>query len=178
MKNIIVALRCLCVLTLITGILYPALITFSAQVLFPRKANGSLLTDKTGKVIGSELLAQNFKETRYFWPRPSAVDYNPLPSGGTNLGPSSKALQEKWAERQKAGLSGDMLAASASGLDPHVSPESALLQIARVASARGISREKLEEMVLASIEPRQLGFLGESRVNILKLNLLLDERMP
>lgn len=178
MKQVIIAIRCFLVLTLITGLLYPAIITLSAQVLFSDKANGSMLKDKAGKVVGSELLAQGFKTDQYFWPRPSAVDYNPLPSGGTNLGPSSKSLQEKWAERRNSGLTGDMLATSASGLDPHISPASAHSQIGRIASARGVNDVELKALVESSIEARQLGFLGENRVNILKLNLLLDERMP
>ena len=176
MKQLWIALRCFVLLTLVTGFLYPLLVTVCAQALFPLRANGSLIHSQDGKLIGSELIAQSFKNERYFWPRPSAVDYNPLPSGGTNLGPTSKTLKEKWDERRKAGFSSDMLAASASGLDPHISPESAYAQVARVARARGKSEEEVRGLVLGRIEKPQLGFLGENRVNVLQLNLILDER--
>jgi len=178
MKQLSIAVRSFLVLTLVTGLMYPAVVTVFSQLLFPAAANGSLVQNKEGKIVGSELIAQGFKGERYFWPRPSAVEYNPLPSGGTNLGPTSKALQEKWAERRKAGLDGDMLAASASGLDPHIAPASAYAQASRVSKARGVGVESVNELVKNSLELRQLGFLGESRVNVLKLNLLLDERMP
>ena len=178
MKQLIIAIRSFLVLTLLTGLMYPVAVTVHAQGFFSRQANGSLATDAVGKVVGSELIAQGFKADRYFWARPSAVDYSPLPSGGTNLGPTAKALQEKWAERRKAGLDEDLLAASASGLDPHISPESAYAQVRRVASVRGKSDGEIKALIDRVTEARQLGFLGENRVNVLKLNLLLDERMP
>ncbi len=178
MKQIITAIRSFIVLTLLTGLIYPVVVTVVAQGMFFEKANGSLVKDKQGKVVGSELIAQGFKTDRYFWPRPSAVDYNPLPSGGTNLGPTAKALQEKWAERRKAGFESDLLAASASGLDPHISVNSAYAQTRRIASARGKNDWDLKALIEEVAELRQLGFLGEKRVNVLKLNLRLDERMP
>lgn len=178
MKQLIIAIRSFVVLTLLTGLMYPAVVTVVAQGMFAGKANGSLVQDNQGKVMGSALIAQGFKGDKYFWPRPSAVDYNPLPSGGTNLGPTSKVLQEKWAERRKAGLEGDLLAASASGLDPEISPKSAAAQVTRVAKARGKSAAEVESLVQLVGQGRQLGFLGERRVNVLRLNLLLDERMP
>lgn len=174
MKTIIVALRVLLVLTVITGFAYPVGVTLLSSALFADKAGGSLV--RAGdKVVGSELIAQEFKADRYFWARPSAVGYNPLPSGGTNLGPASKALKDKTGERAKAGFQGEMASSSASGLDPHISPESALAQAGRVARARGKSEEEVRALVARMVEGRQLGFLGQSRVNILKLNLLLDQ---
>ena len=177
MKQLIIAIRSFIVLTLLTGLIYPAVVTVVAQGIFSDRANGSLVKDSTGKVVGSALLAQGFKGERYFWPRPSAVDYNPLPSGGTNLGPTAKALQEKWAERKKAGAEGELLAASASGLDPHISPEAAKSQAQRIAKARGRKPDEIEALIQENGEGRQLGFLGERRVNVLKLNQLLDARM-
>lgn len=177
MKRFIVAIRCFVVLTVITGFLYPFVVTKLARSLFPAEASGSLLRNPDGTVAGSLLIGQSFKSERYFWPRPSAVDYNPLPSGGTNLGPTSKSLKEKWDERRKAGFSGEMLAASGSGLDPHISPNSAYAQVARVAQARGKTAEEVNGLVQGHLERPQLGFLGQSRVNVLKLNRALDERM-
>ena len=169
-----VVIRVFVVLTLLTGFVYPALVTALSSMLFPRQANGSLVTNREGRVIGSELIAQEFKTDRYFWPRPSAIGFNPLPSGGTNLGPTSKALKDKWDERRKAGFSDDMNASSASGLDPHISPLSALSQIGRIAKARQLSEAKLKDLVNGAIEERDLGFLGQPRVNVLRLNLALD----
>ncbi|MGE3262770.1 MAG: potassium-transporting ATPase subunit KdpC [Bacteriovoracia bacterium] len=178
MKQIFPALKAFLLLTFVTGAVYPLLVTAIGQAFFPRQANGSLLQGSDGKIQGSELIAQGFKGDKYFWPRPSAVDYNPLPSGGSNLGPTSKALQDKWQERRKAGLSGDLLAASASGLDPHISPESAYDQVPRIAQARGKSIAEVNGLIASTVERRQFGFLGENRVNVLKLNRLLDEGKP
>ena len=175
MKTLFVAFRCFFVLTLLTGAIYPVLVTWLGQAFFASKANGSLVYSEEGKLLGSELIAQGFESQEYFWPRPSAIGYNPLPSGGTNLGPTSKALQEKWEERRKAGLSGDMLAASASGLDPHISPASAAAQVGRVAKARGKTEEEISKILASAVERPQLGFLGQSRVNVVKLNLMLDK---
>lgn len=174
MKTIVTAFRALAFFTVVTGLVYPLLLTSLAQTIFPHQASGSLVRID-GRVVGSELLAQEFKSDEYFWPRPSAVAYNPLPSGGTNLSPRSRALQEKWAERVRAGFSGEMVAASASGLDPHISAESAFAQVGRVARARGRSEEDIRALVSQSVEGRQFGFLGESRVNVLQLNVLLGE---
>lgn len=174
MRNLFIALRVLIVLTAITGFAYPIATTLLSGALFEEKAGGSLV-EARGKVVGSSLIAQEFKEERYFWPRPSASGYSPLPSGGTNLGPTSKALQEKTEERAKAGFRGEMASSSASGLDPHISPASAFAQAGRVAKARGKTEEEIRGLVARSVEGRQFGILGESRVNVLKLNLLLDQ---
>ena len=182
------AARLLLVLTVLTGILYPVAITLAANVLFPAQANGSLIV-RDGQVIGSALIGQAFTSERYFWPRPSAIDYNPLPSGGSNLGPTSAALQAKVIERaaairqanhlaDDAAIPTDLLFASGSGLDPHISPDAARLQIDRVAAARGFTpaqRDQLAALIERSIEPPQLGVLGEPRVNVLRLNLAVDQ---
>jgi K+-transporting ATPase ATPase C chain len=175
---------------LITGILYPLVITVIAQLAFHDKADGSLVT-RDGKLIGSALLAQQFTGSNYFWPRPSACSYGTGPTGitassGSNLGPTSGQLQTNVMNNAAAFISGnnlptntavpaDMLFASASGLDPHISPESARLQIARVASVRGLNEDKVKELVEQFVEPPQLGFLGEPRVNVLLLNVALDQ---
>lgn len=179
MKYFLQSLRMLLVFTVLTGIVYPLAFTAFAQTFFPEQAHGSLVS-KNHTLIGSKLIAQSFHSPRYFWPRPSAVDFNPLPSGGSNWGPTSKALAEKIAERRQAGLSEEMLFASGSGLDPHISPQAARAQIQRVATARGFDAErlgKLHALVERHIEPRQFGILGQERVNVLGLNLALDEEM-
>lgn len=178
MKTLLIAFRCLLILTILTGAAYPLAVTIFAKTFFPKQASGSLVYGEDGKILGSELLAQGFKSDRYFWSRPSAVDYNPLPSGGSNLGPTSKALKEAWEARRKLGAKREMLAASASGLDPEISPESALAQVTRVARARGKPEEDVRNLVTRSVERRQLGFLGEPRVNVLRLNLSLDGGAP
>src|SRR6185369_2615902 len=128
MKTATQALRILLVLSILTGLVYPLVVTGVAQVIFPNQAGGSLIV-RHHQVVGSSLMAQSFKDSKYFWPRPSAVDYNPLPSGGSNFGPTSKDLLEKIKERRSAGLTGELLFASASGLDPHISPNTAHEQI-------------------------------------------------
>jgi K+-transporting ATPase ATPase C chain len=191
MKTFLPAVRLFIALTILTGVIYPLLVTGIAKAVFPKQANGSLVT-VNGKVIGSELLAQRFGADNYFWPRPSAGDdgtnYASVASSASNLGPTSSNLvatvQARIASFQAAnGLAtntpvpADLVFASGSGLDPHISPEAARLQINRVATARKISPEqknKLTALVEQSIEPPQLGFLGEPRVNVLKLNLALD----
>jgi len=176
--------------TLLCGVLYPVAITAIAQVAFHDQANGSLI-EREGKLVGSELLAQQFTGTKYFWSRPSAATYGTGPSGiagssGSNHGPTSaqlqtdvrnnaKSLREAHKLAPDAPVPADLVYASASGLDPHISPEAARLQIARVAAARGISADQVKALVEKSIEPPQWGFLGEARVNVLKLNLALDE---
>lgn len=176
--------------TLIAGVAYPLVITVIAQVAFHDKANGSLVV-REGKIIGSELLAQQFTGTNYFWPRPSACTYGTGPSGitassGSNLGPTSGALQTNVMNNAAAFISGnnlptntvvpaDMVFASASGLDPHISPEAARLQVGRVAASRGLVEEQIKALVEKFVEPRQWGFLGEARVNVLLLNLALDQ---
>jgi len=176
--------------TLLCGVLYPVAITAIAQVAFHDQANGSLI-EREGKLVGSELLAQQFTGTKYFWSRPSAATYGTGPSGiagssGSNHGPTSaqlqtdvrnnaKSLREAHKLAPDAPVPADLVYASASGLDPHISPEAARLQIARVAAARGISADQVKALVEKSIEPPQWGFLGEARVNVLKMNLALDE---
>ena len=176
--------------TVVTGVVYPLVITVIAQVAFKEQANGSLVT-RDGKIIGSAMLAQQFQGTNYFWPRPSACSYGTGASGivassGSNLGPTSAPLQTNVMNNIAAFISGnnlptntvvpaDMVYASASGLDPHISPEAARLQIARVALSRGLSEDKVKELVARFIEPPQLGVFGQARVNVLLLNVALDE---
>jgi K+-transporting ATPase ATPase C chain len=181
------ALRVLLVLTLLTGIAYPLAVTGLAQVIFPKQADGSLLT-KDGQPIGSSLIGQNFTDSRYFQSRPSAAGengYDAANSSGSNKGPTNQAflaaVTKRAAQvRAENGLSanipvpGDLITASASGLDPHLSPEAARIQVARVAGIRNLSAAKVQELVDRYTENRQFGFMGEPRVNVLKLNLALD----
>jgi K+-transporting ATPase ATPase C chain len=176
------------VLTLLFGIVYPVLMTGISQVLFPDQANGSLVRDRNGNVIGSAILAQNFSQPRYFHPRPSAAGsdgYDPTSSGGSNLGPTNQKLIDTVKDRTDAyraenGLADDApvpvdaVTASASGLDPDISPANAQVQAARVAQARGLSETQVRALVDQYTESRTLGILGEPRVNVLKLNLTLD----
>jgi K+-transporting ATPase ATPase C chain len=185
MKEIKPAILMLIVFTVICGGIYPAVVTGIASALFPKQAKGSFIADKSGKELGSALIGQPFSDGKYFWPRPSATPdhgYNPAGSSGTNAGPTNPAYLETVAGRVKnlrdSGLSGpipaDLVQASASGLDPHISTEAAKVQIPRVAKARGMSEEDLTRIVAAHTEGRQLGLLGEPRVNVLELNLKLD----
>ena len=162
MKLLIQSILLTVIFTIITGILYPLTITGIAQVAFPRQANGD-----------ATLLAQKFTSDKYFWPRPSACDYATIPSGASNLGPTSAALQSNVAAR--ASLPVDLRYTSGSGLDPHISPEAARFQIERVAKARGLPVEKVTGLVEQFIESPQFAFLGEPRVNVLKLNLALEK---
>lgn len=185
MKEIRPAILLFIAFTIICGGIYPALVTGIAQAVFPKQANGSFITDKNGKEIGSTLIGQPFADPKYFWPRPSATSdfgYNPLASGGSNSGPTNPGYLKTVGERVKtlrdSGVTGpipaDMAQASASGLDPHITPESAELQIPRVAKARGIDDGTLARLVAHASEGRQFGFMGEPRVNVLVLNLKLD----
>ena len=176
--------------TLVAGVVYPLVITVIAQVAFRDQANGSLVM-RDGKTIGSAMLAQQFQGTNYFWPRPSACGYGSgaaglVASSGSNLGPTSGTLQTNVMNNISAFISGnnlptntvvpaDMVFASASGLDPHISPEAAQLQIARVAAARGMGEDKVKALVEKFTEGPQWGFLGQARVNVLLLNVALDE---
>lgn len=182
MKRMVSALRMLAVLSLLTGLAYPGLMLAVGRLGFPDQAGGSLL-HRDGRVVGSALLAQKFDDPRYFRPRPSAGDYAAVPSGASNLSPDSKALlasvAERNAERNKEGGGREMLFASGSGLDPDITPESALAQIPRILKARGMNAEpggadKLKALVKQATQPRSLGFLGQERVNVLLLNLALD----
>lgn len=183
-RQMMPALRMTLLLTVVTGLLYPGLVTVICQTVFPRQANGSLI-ERNGRVIGSALLGQGFTAPQYFHSRPSAAGsdgYDASASGGSNLGPASRKLVDRVAAAKKAeGLPGvvpsDLLTASGSGLDPHVSPASAHIQIPRIARARGIAEAELAALVERFTEGRDLGFLGEPRVNVLLLNLALDEKI-
>lgn len=187
-RQLLIALRVTAVTLVLTGILYPLAITGLARVLFPWRAGGSLVQDDGGRVVGSELLAQGFKSTAYFQPRPSAAGdgYDATASGGSNLGPTSAKLKER-VEQEVARLRrenpdapgpvpDELVTASASGLDPHLSPSGALWQVPRIAAARGIPQEQVRRMVSSMKQDRDLGVLGEPRVNVLALNLALDRQ--
>jgi K+-transporting ATPase ATPase C chain len=189
------AIVVLVALTLITGLVYPLAMTGIAQVLFPRQAQGSLI-ERNGVVVGSELIGQVFESDKYFHGRPSATTapdpndstktvpapYNAANSGGSNLGPSNKALIDRVQgdmeklkqENSSAAVPADLVTTSASGLDPHISPEAALFQVPRIAKARNLSEDRIRQLVGDYTEGRFLGLLGEPRVNVLLLNLALD----
>ena len=177
-------------MTVLSGLIYPLAVTGLCQTLFRDKANGSLV-NLNGQAVGSELIGQNFTKAEYFHPRPSAAGndgYDPTASGGSNLGPTNKKLIDRVQasvdkfHKENPGYQGaipaDLLTASGSGLDPHISPASAEAQLQRVAQARGASADQLRTLITAHIEGRDLGFLGEPRVNVLLLNLELDRMFP
>ena len=189
-RQLLIGLRITLMLTILTGLLYPGPVTGICQMIFPNQANGSLIV-KNGHVIGSALIGQSFTRREYFQPRPSAagVDgYDPTASGGSNLGPTSQKL----ADRVKSSIAqfrkdnpdftgpipADLLTASGSGLDPQLSPASISAQAPRVAVARGISIDQIQQLASEFTEGRELGFLGEPRVNVMRLNIALDERFP
>lgn len=189
LDQVIPALRATAVTLVLTGLLYPLAMTGIAQGLFHRKAEGSFVTDGAGKVVGSELMAQGFSKAGYFQSRPSAAGekgYDPLASGGSNLGPTSKKLRDQAAaaleKLQKENPDApravpvELVTASGSGLDPHLSPAAALWQAPRIAQARGVSLARVRALVDEYAEGRDLGILGEPRVNVLQLNLALDRR--
>jgi potassium-transporting ATPase KdpC subunit len=174
------------VLMVITGLLYPGLVTALAQMLFPRQTNGSLIV-RNGRLVGSALIGQAFADARYFQPRPSAAGagYDDTLSGGTNLGPTSAKLADTLVARAvdsvvrldgavRGRIPSDLVTSSASGLDPHLSPASAALQVVRVARERGLDTALVRQLVTLHTEARQFGILGEPRVNVLLLNLALD----
>ena len=187
MKNIIRhALVLFVLLSLVTGVIYPLLVTGAARLIFPKQAAGSMIISD-GKVVGSEMIGQNFSDVKYFWGRPSATSpmpYNASASGGSNQGPLNPALTDAVKGRMEAlraadpgnsaAVPVDLVTASASGLDPHISPAAGLYQAARVAKVRGVAVEKVRGLVDAQTEKPVLGFFGEPQINVLKLNLALD----
>jgi K+-transporting ATPase ATPase C chain len=186
MKDLKPAILLFIIFTIICGGIYPAVVTGIAYAVFPKQAKGSFIVDKSGKEIGSSLIGQPFSNPKYFWPRPSSTTdfaYNPMGSSGSNVGPTNPDYLKTVGNRVKAlrdtGVTGaipaDLVQASASGLDPHISPESALLQLSRVAKARGMREEALSKLIAEATEDRQFGFLGSPRVNVLALNLALDK---
>jgi K+-transporting ATPase ATPase C chain len=186
-KHFITAILMTVVTTLLLGIVYPFVVTVLAQLLFPKQANGSLITPN-GKVVGSRLIGQPFSSPGYFRSRPSAAGngYDAGNSGGSNLGPTNKMLidrmagdvQKAQAENPNAQVPMDLVTTSGSGLDPHISPEAADFQVPRIAHERGMSEADVRTLVANHTEGRQLGFLGEPRVNVLELNLDLDTTHP
>lgn len=192
------AIMALLLFTFLTGVVYPLLITGVAQVLFPGQANGSLLTNGAGAVVGSHLIGQEFDQPQYFWGRLSATSpapYNAAASSGSNLGPLNPNLVGEEGIVQKrivalqaadkaagvannAPLPADLVTASASGLDPQISPTAAAYQVARVAAVRGTPVEEIEALIAQYTEGRTLGLLGEERVNVLRLNMALDKHYP
>lgn len=173
----------LLIFTVITGVIYPLVVTGIAQVVFPQQANGSLIV-KDGKAVGSELIGQQFDDPSYFWGRPSAANYNAAASSGSNYGPLNPALMDMVQTRIDAlkaadpdntlPIPVDLVTASGSGLDPHVSVAAALYQVSRVATSRGVNEADVVALVNQYTIGRQFGFLGEPRVNVLLLNLALD----
>ncbi len=184
MKYLIPALRFKIFMTVLLGLIYPFTMTGISQMIFPTQANGNFIS-RDGQIIGSKLIGQNFEKPEYFWPRPSAISYNPQPSGGSNLGQANSALKQTVDERRaklKAAHAEqtkeppqDLLFASASGLDPHISFEAAIYQLQRVAEARALDPVQVQKMIDDVTESRQFGILGEKTVNVLKLNLALDK---
>jgi K+-transporting ATPase ATPase C chain len=179
------ALLSLVLLTILTGAIYPAVVTGLAQLAFRHQAEGSLIRE-SGKPLGSELIGQPFDDSKYFWSRPSATSpaYNGAASGASNLGPMNPALTNSIKDRVAAlratdpratgPVPIDLVTTSASGLDPHITPAAAAYQVNRVAQARSLSADRIRDLVAQYTEGRQLGFLGEARVNVLRLNLALD----
>lgn len=189
MKEVRPALLLLLMMSLLCGGLYPAIVTGLAQLLFPAQANGSLLTAADGRVVGSSLIGQPFSDPQYLWPRPSATGvfpYNPLASGGSNLSPAgashraevSRRVQHLHSTGIQSPIAADLVQASGSGLDPHISPQAADMQIPRIAKARRLHVDEVASMVTAHTEGPQFGFLGASRVNVLAVNLALDRAYP
>lgn len=189
MKNLLTAVLMTIVTTVLFGLIYPLVVTGLAQVIFPDNANGQLIRNYDGTVIGSRLIGQPFVSPGYFRSRPSAAGangYDASASGGSNLGPMNQKLIDRvkadveklQSENPGKPVPVDLVTTSGSGLDPHISPAAAEFQVPRVARERGISEEELRKIISEHTEGRQFGFLGEPRVNVLELNLALDERHP
>jgi K+-transporting ATPase ATPase C chain len=202
MNTIVVALRATLVTLVVTGLAYPLVVTGLAQIMFPHRANGSIVVDDKGREVGSELIGQGFADPAYVRPRPSNTGYDAANSGGTNLGTTSKKLRDGTPDdpttkddesftgvkdlaaafRSDNGLPdgvavpADAVSRSASGIDPHVSPDTARLQASRIAKARGVSVDRVQAVIAEHTEGRELGFLGEPRVNVLAVNLALDRQ--
>ena len=184
MKNLWRSIKIYAVFTLFLGLIYPLLLTFVAQLSMPYRANGSLII-RENRIVGSSLISQRFLSPKYFQARPSAVDYDAAGSGASNLGPSSEKLMEQTAARVKkarvensyggASLPADMVLASASGLDPHISPENAAIQSKRIQNLRGIPADKMNELIEENTDDDMLGLWGCEGVNVLKLNCALDD---
>ena len=188
-RNLLISIWMTLATTVLLGIVYPLVVTGLAQLLYPRQANGELIRQPDGTIVGSSLLGQPFTSPGYFHSRPSAAGpagYDPTASGGSNLGPTNKALidrvsssaQSLSAENADAPIPVDLATTSGSGLDPHISPASAEFQVPRVARERGMKEDELRALVAKYTEQRQLGFLGEPRVNVLELNLELSAAHP
>lgn len=197
-RHIAPAFKMMIVMTVLTGLIYPGVVTGLCQVFFHHQANGSMVradgrqADQAGQagLVGSSLIGQNFSRPEYFHPRPSAAGngYDPMASGGSNLGPTSQALYDrvkaavvKFRQENpayKGPIPSDMVTASASGLDPDISPAGAYAQAQRVARARGVTAERIRRLIREHTEHRQLGFLGDPRVNVLAINLALDRQFP
>jgi K+-transporting ATPase ATPase C chain len=189
MKNLVTAVLMTLVTTILLGLAYPLVVTGLAQVIFPDKANGQLIKNPDGVVIGSRLIGQPFSSPGYFRSRPSAagaIGYDASASSGSNLGPTNQKLLDRvkadveklQAENPGKPVPIDLVTTSGSGLDPHISPAAAEFQVPRVARERGLSEDELRQIVAAHTEGRQFGFLGEPRVNVLELNIDLDNRKP
>jgi K+-transporting ATPase ATPase C chain len=187
-REFMIAVRVTIVTLVLTGLIYPFVITGLAQLLFPEQANGSLVYDEQNKPVGSKLIGQSFSKPGYFQPRPSAAGngYDPQASSGSNLGPTSQKLRDrivadverlqKENPESKGPVPAELVTASASGLDPHLSPEAALWQVPRIAQARDVSVERVRRTVENNVEGRTFGILGEPRVNVLLLNMALDRQ--
>lgn len=184
-KYLMPALRLFLCLAALTGLIYPLAITGLVKLTFPRRTSGSIIY-KDGIAVGSSLIAQKFEKEGYFWPRPSANDYKGTASGGSNLGPTSAALKDLIQKRKQAllkasglpedaGIPAELLCASGSGLDPHISPNAALFQVERIAKARNVSIDMLQQLIKKYTEKPSMDFIGAYRVNVLKLNIALDQ---
>ncbi|AYB40164.1 potassium-transporting ATPase subunit KdpC [Brevibacillus laterosporus] len=182
LKNIRVSL----VLLLICGVIYPLLMTGIAQALMPAQADGSLITDATGKVVGSKLIGQTFTDPKYFSGRVSSIEYNAAGSGSNNYAPSNLELVERTKKDvtallatnptiEQAAIPADLVTNSASGLDPHITPEAARVQVPRIAALRNLTTDQLNQLISKYTEDRSLGLFGEKRVNVLELNMALDQ---